>query len=894
MNKDTWTISFFWRPESSWREVHGVLPIATIRLLDESYAYIYYEASYDESEVRTGGRFVLTDGTNNIAITANAGWLFEDVVKFAITYASSVGISLYVETPAAGMLSGSNASMAFADTLNNVQFSANADAEVKGIGAYGDCQVWDATLNAANIQKVFNLDPTAPASKLIQRADKMTFTRGSVRCTTDFSLLAANQPELDNRTIVQRPDVAFDAASADTRVFRFAHNGFAYCSHLNVLYKTSDGVTFSTEIDLSTLDGSDPAVDMIQGGAVLDDGTFLISTVVYGTNDGKIWRKDPSTGDWSLVLTLLGGYPTYFGWTGLRGSEIVIGEYCNPNTNVNEGTRVYYSADYGQTWTMIWQRTDKVEGNNMHIHCCAFHPLHTNTIYVSFGDGEFCGIYKITCSDPDNKSSADSWSFDSIVRRIQPASVIVYNDKLFWGNDGSGYGVLIAEHNPETETFTALYNGIPTGANNFNSPYTSYSPGLDVWKIARIGQLFYAATETSLAVNKHLAGLYVSPDLRRWQRVWHIDGQSGVWDVGYDGSKIWLRAERSDGVSRPMSFSPPLTRNIALAACSRAVTNLYSKENSIFDTTKGDWTFSADYDATKTGWDDTHKLIGSGALRLVAKVGGNGYLLANGPYAELLAGERFVISAWIYIPETWSAITPDGQSPKIMLWAYTSTDIEWGTSSYAAALLPGQWHRCVLWGRAKNDCDVRAMINFGGLLDAPESADHYEVWVDAVQIAKFDDLHYSIDFQPGGTPRAAEILVASAQEVGVAEHIEKRYSSKVLVIPYNGESNLTVVLREYGTGNVLDATTGDCDDTITFAQGCIEATRHAKSGDWLVVVPATDVKTLYGTIYQLPAASVSKDSIPDLRDVTAFLFDSKYGISFSDSVPTFYGRVLVE
>lgn len=892
MNKDNWTISFLWRPESSWREVHGVLPIATIRLLDESYAYIYYEASYDDSEVRTGGRFVLTDGTNNIAITANAGWLFEDVVKFAVVYTADVGVTLYVETPAEGSLSDSNASMAFADYLSSVQFSANADAEIKGIGAYGECQIWDSSLNAANIQKIFNFDPTAPAATLIQRADKMAFARDSVRCAADFRLLAADQPESNNRLIIHRPDVIVDDVSSDTRTFRFAHNGFAYCSHLNVLYKTSDGETFSTEIDLSTLDGSDPAVDMIQGGVALEDGTLLLSTTVYNTSNGKIWRKDPSTETWSLVFALTGGYVAFFGWTGVRGSEIVIGEYASPHTYANEGKRVYYSNDSGITWTMIWQR-DKEEGDNMHIHCCAFHPLHTNTIYVSFGDEEFRGIYKITCSDPDNKSSADSWSFDSIVRRIQPTSVIVYNDKLFWGNDGSGYGVLIAEHNPETETFTALFNGIPTGVDNFNSPYTSYSPGLDVWKIARIGQLFYAATATSIAVNKHLAGLYVSPDLRRWQRVWNIDGQSGVWNVGYDGSKIWLRAERSDGVSRPMSFSPPLTRNITFAACSRVVTNLYSKENSIFDTTKGDWTFTNDYDAEKCGWDDTHKLIGGGALRLVAKVGDAGYLIANGPYAELLAGERFVISLWIYIPESWAAMALSGMSPKILLWAYTSADIDWDITGSAAAAtaLPGQWHRCVLWGRAINNVNVRARINFGGLLDAPESADHYEVWVDAVQIVKFDDLHYSIDFQPGGTPRAAEILVASAQEVGVAEHIEKRYSSKVLVIPYNGESNLTVVLREYGTGNVLDATTGDCDDTITFAQGCIEATRHAKSGDWLVVVPATDVKTLYGTIYKLAAASVTKNSTSDLP---GFLFDSKYGIVFSNTVPTFNGRVLVD
>ena len=892
MNKDNWTISFFWRPESSWREVHGTLPIALVRFSDNTYLSLYYEATYDGSDNRVGGQFVLTDGVNNITITADSGWTFADVLKFAITQEYGVGTTLSIETPAEGTLADTGASIVLSGYLINVQFSANADGEVKGIGAYGDCQFWDSALSGTDIQKVFDFDATAPAPTLRQTANQMVFARDGVRYTTDLKMLAAHTADKQPVSILARPDVFYDDVSGDARTFCFAHNGVAYCSSTNVLYKTTDGITLTTEIDLSTLDGSDPAVDMIQGGAVLDDGTFLISTVVYGTNNGKIWRKDPSTGEWSLVLTLIGGYLTSFGWTGLRGSEIVIGEYCNPNTNVNEGTRVYYSADYGATWTMIWQRDGKEAGNNMHIHCCAFHPDHTNTIYVSFGDSEFRGIYKVVCTNPSDKSNAASWSFDSIVRRIQPTSVMAYNGKLYWGHDGAGYSALIVEHDPDTESFTPLYNNIPTAQTKDGSPYASYSPGVDVWRIVRIGNWFYAATATSLTANKHLAGLYVSSNLRTWHRIWHISGQSGVWYIDDSGDgRIWLRAERPDGVSRPMVFDTPSMRSIDVISSARSITNLYDKENSIFDTTKGDWSFSADYDADKSGWDDTHKLVGGGALRFAAKVGSNGYALANGPYVSLTAGQRFVISAWVYIPAAWSAMGANGMSPRILLWAYSSGDIEWGTSSIAAALLPGHWHRCVLWGRAINNVDVRAHFNFGGLLNAPEPANHYEVWIDCVQIVKFDDLHYSKDFQPGGTPRAAEILVASAQEVGVAEHIEKRYSSKVLVIPYNGESNLTVVLREYGTGNVLDATTGDCDDTITFAQGCIEATRHAKSGDWLVVVPATDVKTLYGTIYKLAAASVTKNSTSDLP---GFLFDSKYGIVFSNTVPTFNGRVLVD
>ena len=124
--------------------------------------------------------------------------------------------------------------------------------------------------------------------------------------------------------------------------------------------------------------------------------------------------------------------------------------------------------------------------------------------------------------------------------------------------------------------------------------------------------------------------------------------------------------------------------------------------------------------------------------------------------------------------------------------------------------------------------------------------------------------------------------------------MSKRYANRVLVIPYGGEDALTVVFREDKTGNVLHATSGDCSAGIPFADGRIAATRHPESGDWRVAIPATDVKTLYGTLYYVPAIDVDKNTSPDAPNAIAFLFDTKSGASFSDMVPQLNGRVLVE
>jgi len=124
--------------------------------------------------------------------------------------------------------------------------------------------------------------------------------------------------------------------------------------------------------------------------------------------------------------------------------------------------------------------------------------------------------------------------------------------------------------------------------------------------------------------------------------------------------------------------------------------------------------------------------------------------------------------------------------------------------------------------------------------------------------------------------------------------MSKRYDAQVLVIPFGGQSALTVVFRQDKTGHILHATTGDCSSSITVANGRIQATRHAQSGDWLVALPATDVETLYATLYHKSATEVTKDTVPDAPSAVAFLFDAGTGSSFSDLLPTLNGRVLTE
>ncbi len=769
--QDSWTISFFWQPESSWREIHGQLPIALIKDSGGNYLALRYEAVYDGGGDRDGGKFVLSDGTNDIEVTADDGWRFADIVKFAVVRDEGEDITLYVETPAEGTLDESDSDINLADAFGFIQFSANADSEVKGLGSYGQLKLWDTDLSESDVQKVFDLDSDAPDADISKSPEEMSFARDSIRFDSDLQQIESGKPLLQDVYALQRPDMQYHDGEVDAENLRFVHGNRAYCSDGNSLYWTEDGVNFTEEITLSSLADYGPHVELITGGIALDDGSFVICTKdIAGSADGKIWRKDPETGQWSLRYHFPGGYVSQFGFTGARGNEIAIGEYANPKEEPGEGLRVHYSNDYGQSWNEIYERPGvPAEGANIHIHLLTFHPDHTDVIYVAYGDGGWRDIMKLTCTNTADKTNADSWSAEPTNYHIQPTAVITHNGKIYWGHDGMGYDPLIIEHDPSDDSMRPVFD-IPEVQDDEDSPYYTQSAGCDVWSIKKIDGLFYAAVAADAARNRPHNGLYVSTDCINWRRAYHIPGCSGVWHIGgqTDNGRIWAEIRRpADCATRPAYFEPLNRKSIQFAKAERGITNLLdSAADSYFDGSIGDWYFTNGMDGENSGHDTSRKLLGDGSLFL-AKDNTTTYATARSKEISLAAGDYIVLSMWVYIPtDSWGHRLSDlGRAPRLQLWTYSGANLSWGTNSSAQALVHGNWLYVKAWGKATGTVDLRFRVFWTGFTDAPNDPETYEAWIDAVQVVKFDDIHYSGQFQPGGTPRADEHLIASVAKL---------------------------------------------------------------------------------------------------------------------------------
>lgn len=117
------------------------------------------------------------------------------------------------------------------------------------------------------------------------------------------------------------------------------------------------------------------------------------------------------------------------------------------------------------------------------------------------------------------------------------------------------------------------------------------------------------------------------------------------------------------------------------------------------------------------------------------------------------------------------------------------------------------------------------------------------------------------------------------------------WPTRTLIIPFNGETALTVVFRDAKTGNVVHGTAGTCTAATTWDSGEIAAVAHSISGDWTVAVPSVtrNFSTLYFTIYYAVPGDITKATQPSVSG--AALYDTRSGKTYTDTVPVSEGEV---
>jgi hypothetical protein len=768
--KGRWSVSWLWRPESSWREVHGVLPIAVLRFLDNSYLSVYYEATYN-GETRTGGKFVMTDGTNAAEITANLGWNFADVVKFAVSCESG-GAALYVETPVEGLLSVSDESIAFDNYLTSVQFSANANGEVKGLGAYGECCFWDSALAEVEIQKVFDFDSSAPVPTLQKTADQMLFTRDSIRCNHAMEQLEVNKPMQQNFPVAEQPKDFLLSEGTYSRIPLAVIGNKCFFIEGTQIKWTEDNHNFIALTNISVNPATAPSYSAgyttLNSGALLDDGYLIVCLRKTADDTGRLFRVNPITGE-AEQCTITGddisnntmfGYLADFGWTGVHGNKIVIGEYGD-KTKVDGGKRVYLSEDYGKSFSLIYTRP-KQAGQGMHIHLCVFHPTNPNIIYVSFGDSPYSNLIKLTKGETE-------WAAETTGLRVQPTAALACGNKLLFGNDGVLPFPTIFLFDPETNTAEAVLR-FPLRSTTYpNAPY--YTPERDTYcfSIKQLNGVYYASTYMSGGETCYSKGVYASLDGRNWTRLISELITSGFREiVGIDNqNRIWMSYVTSSnwGIYR---LPVPKIKNIKFTFAERGITNELSEENSTFKTSKGNWFFSNSYDSSLSEWDSSVSLDKTGgALKVVGKYDGtNNRIQWRVQIPNINAGEFFNLRAYFKPIGIIEKPLKEGEyfqlpSLRLGLLQVPSSTFQY-IHGYLSAYKDG-WYIATAWGKAMETHSGGRINIFLNLYDFP--TDRYGeviIYMDCVQLIKNEDIQYSGTFQPGGTPRADEILIAPA------------------------------------------------------------------------------------------------------------------------------------
>jgi len=641
-------------------------------------------------------------------------------------------------------------------------------------------------------------DVVRPIKEYVGDFDELSVIRDSNAYDKDFNQVDAHVGRTESICITTRANLEIDRGSNKLCYAVDTWRGCVLCGTNYKLYATNsedfgDGSNPIYTTVIASISGP-PFDDGVGGNSitsltVLPNGRWLLGLnqtgggcIYISDNRGTTWTKaeiaDSPTNQFDV------GYVPAFGWNGVRGNKIVVGEYGCKNL-ADTPRRIYLSEDYGSTWTKIYTHCRREE---QHCHTVTFAPNNTDVVYAAYGDGPGAQeIIKIA-------KTAGSWTPDGNAVRIRPYQpVTLFSDgrHIYVGHDGTDTSATIERLDPCDDSIAPVL-WIPRSVPSYAEycPYDYMTGNAYVWDILIYDGVYYAAaTDPDPGPGgKKAGGIYVSPDGENWTSAYRVqDGVTiGVRSLkGYTDGYLWGSIQDTTFGCRLFRMKPmKVTAGRGLRA-EKGITNLfvksspgigqYSADDSYFKESLGKWFLSKSYNSTESGWKGDDSLLGGHCLKLVGEYDGShkSVNISSGKLSEYgittTDGELFCVSVWLKAATTW----PNEFMCRLS-FVYGQGYNVWYYSPY---LIPAtEWTQYKIWGKFTGpiNANERFYISVYDVSQSYPAGDYGNVklWMDCPQLVKSTRLWYSSSlFQPGGDgtkllPRADEYATAPMTELG--------------------------------------------------------------------------------------------------------------------------------
>lgn len=227
-----------------------------------------------------------------------------------------------------------------------------------------------------------------------------------------------------------------------------------YASDNGVLKQSTDeGVTWSTVYSGWTAGWE------VTGLVETDDGEAIAFINAFAT--GRIykstgWSTSHTTATWALVLSSTGGYPAGYGvncanfgddtiteGTSKYGVSGMYGTQTSASGGqTTKGRYVYWTEDYGTTWTEVFDIHTWAAGVvGLHIHAAAYDPW-WDRIWVAWGDSRVNAALSVVYSDDHGATweqvpASDVWgpSGTGSTSMLQSTTVLPREKVIVFGSD---------------------------------------------------------------------------------------------------------------------------------------------------------------------------------------------------------------------------------------------------------------------------------------------------------------------------------------------------------------------------------------------------------------------------------------------------------------------------